>query len=271
LFPEGKNIGEVRYPVQVLCGQITPVEINIPNKIPKGMCYIPKGYFYSGTRKSLQHMQRTFLPAFFISHAEVTIGEYLKFWRSLKSPLKKAHYQARYLFSNGEFKYLPIWDKDGKLRKGFEPDMPIVGITGRAAEAYCAWLSKKRGIPLRLPTNLEWEKAARGIDGRMYTWGNSHDPNNALCWDNKEARGKYPIAAPSCSFPKDKSIYGVCDLVGNVREFTTEKVGRSNVFVIKGGSLESRLSFSHCGYSTHSNGDCQNDIGFRYVMPNKSR
>ena len=271
LFPGDKNMDKIRYPVQVLCGQINPVELNVPKNIPEGMCYIPKGYFYSGTRKSLQRMQKSFLPSFFINCDEVTIGEYLKFWKSLKSPLKKGHYMARYLFSNGEFKYIPIWDKNGKLRKGFKADMPIVGITGRAAQAYCAWLSKKRGIPLRLPTNLEWEKAARGIDGRMYTWGNSHNKTAALCWDNKGARKKYPIAAPICSFPKDKSIYGVCDLVGNVRELTTEKVGDSKVFVIKGGSLESRLSFSHCGYSTHSNGDGQNDIGFRYVMPVKSK
>ena len=235
------------------------------------MCYIPKGYFYSGTRKSLQQMQKNFLPSFFISCDEVTIGDYLKFWKSLKSPLQKKHYQARYLFSNGDFKYFPVWDKNGTLRKGFELNMPIVGISGRAAEAYCSWLGEKRGVSLRLPTNLEWEKAARGVDGRMFTWGNAHDTNAALCWDNNVAKGKYPIAAPVSSFLKDKSIYGVNDLIGNVREFTTEKIANSNVFVIKGGSLKSRLLFSHCGYSTHSSGDGENDIGFRYVMPIKRK
>jgi len=216
-------------------------------------------------------MQRIFLPSYFISFDEVTLGEYLEFWKSLKSPLYKKRYQGRYLFSNGDFKYLPVWDENGKLRKGFEANMPVVGITGRAAEAYCLWLSKKLGVPVRLPTNLEWEKAARGVDGRMFTWGNAHNAENALCWDNKAALGKYPVAAPVCSFPKDKSIYGVHDLVGNVHEFTTEKVNNGNVFVIKGGSLQSRLLFSHCGYSTHSSGDGENDIGFRYVMPIKKK
>ena len=271
LFTESKDMTKLRYPVQVLCGQTNPLQISIPAKIPKCMCYIPKGYFYSGTRKTLNRMQKNYLPAYFISCNEVTVGEYLKFWKSLKSPLKKKHYQARYLFSNGDFRYLPVWDENGKLRKGFEENMPVVGITGRAAQAYCVWLGKKLGVTLRLPTNLEWEKAARGVDGRMFTWGNTHDEEAALCWDNMIARGKHPVAAPVGSFPKDKSIYGVNDLVGNVREFTTEKVNSGNVFVIKGGSLESRLSFSHCGYSTHSSGDGQNDIGFRYVMPIKKK
>ena len=231
------------------------------------MCYIPEGFFYSGTRKNLDKMPKFFLPSYFIGCNEVTIGEYLEFWQSLKSPLDKKDYQARYLFSNGDFKYLKVWDENGKLHKGFDANMPLVGITGRAAEAYCLWLGKKRGLPLRLPSNLEWEKAARGVDGRMFSWGNNHDVEAALCWDNKAARKKYPIAAPVCSSPKDKSIYGVCDLVGNVREFTTEKVNDGNVFVIKGGSLQTRLLFSHCGYSSHSSGDGENDTGFRYVMP----
>ena len=235
------------------------------------MCYIPRGNFYYGTMKSLNRMQRSFLPAYFISRYEVTFRQYLEFWKSLKSSLDKKHYQARYLFSNGDFKYLTIWDENGKLCKGFEPNMPVVGISGEAAEAYCAWLSKKRGVALRLPTNLEWEKAARGVDGRMFAWGNAHNSEAALCWDNKAGRKKYPITAPVGSFPEDKSIYGVMDIIGNVHEFTTEKVNNGNVFVVKGGSFLSRLLFSHCGYSTHSSGDGENDTGFRYVMPIKKK
>jgi eukaryotic-like serine/threonine-protein kinase len=267
LLPDGKNMGKIKYPVQVLCGQINSVRISVPANIPKGMSYVPEGYFYAGNRKDLSQMQKIFLPSYFINSDEVTLGEYLEFWKSLKSSADKKHYQAHYLFSNGDFEYLPIWDESGKLRKGFKKNMPVVGITGKAAEAYCAWLSKKLGSPVRLPTNLEWEKAARGVDGRMFTWGNTHDEDAALCWDNKAAKEKYPIAAPVCSFPKDVSIYGVKDLIGNVHEFTTEKVNSSNVFVIKGGSLQSRLLFSHCGYSTHSSGEGENDLGFRYLMP----
>ncbi|MBU8902284.1 MAG: SUMF1/EgtB/PvdO family nonheme iron enzyme, partial [Victivallales bacterium] len=267
LFPEDKNINKIKYPVQVMLGQTNPVQICMPDGVPKGMSYVPGGYFYAGASKSLKQMSRVFLPSYFIASHEVTIGQYLEFWKSLKSPLDKKHYQARYLFSNGDFKYLKVWDANVKLRKEFKNDMPIIGISGQAAEAYCSWLSKKRGVLLRLPTNLEWEKAARGVDGRVFAWGNSHDAEAALCWDNQAARKKYPIAAPVCSFPKDKSIYGVCDLVANVREFTTEKVDNGNVFVVKGGSFLSRLLFSHCGYSSHSSGNSENDTGFRYVMP----
>ncbi len=271
LFPVGKNMDRIRCPVQVLCGQTNSVEINVPYKIPDDMCYIPWGKFYFGTRNSLNRMKETFLPAYFISRYEVTFEQYLVFWKSLKSPLSKKRCQARYLFSNGDFKYLAAWDENGKLHKGFELNMPVVGISGKAAKAYCAWLSKKLGVPLRLPTNLEWEKAARGVDGRMFAWGNAHKSEAALCWDNKAGRKKYPIAAPVGSFPEDKSIYGVMDIIGNVHEFTTEKVNNGNVFVVKGGSFLSRLLFSHCGYSTHSDGKSENDIGFRYVMSIKKK
>jgi len=271
LFPEHKKINKIKYPIQVLLGRVNPVKISIPAEIPNGMCYIPEGYFYAGARKELSRMPRVFLPSFFIACGEVTIGQYLEFWKSLKSPLDKRHYEARYIFSNGDFKYIKVWDKNGKLHKGFEKNMPVAGITGQAAEAYCTWLSKKLGVPVRLPTNLEWEKAARGVDGRMFVWGNTHSITKALCWDNKAGRKKYPITAPACSFPEDSSIYGVHDLVGNVREFTTEKVNGGNVFVIKGGSFQSRLIFSRCGYSTNSNGDSRNDTGFRYIMPIKKK
>lgn len=271
LFINGKNGEDIKCPVQVLCGQTNPVRITIPDKIPDGMCYIPEGNFYFGTRKSLKQMQRSFLPAFFMSRYEVTLGQYLEFWKSLKSPLDKKRYQGRYLFSNGDFEYVNIWDEKGKLSKGFELNMPVVGISGKAAVAYCAWLGKKLGVLLRLPTNLEWEKAARGVDGRSFVWGNAYNVNAALCWDNKAGRKKYPIASPVGTFAGDESIYGVMDLVGNVHEFTTEKVAGKQLFLIKGGSVRTRLLFSNSGYSSHSGVDSENDTGFRYIMPIKKK
>ncbi|MDD5728213.1 MAG: bifunctional serine/threonine-protein kinase/formylglycine-generating enzyme family protein [Victivallales bacterium] len=261
------NDGNIKYPIRVLCGRVNSAEVNLPKTIPADMCYIPGGSFYYGMRMPLNQMPMVYLPSFFISRYEVTIGEYLKFWKSLRSAQLKMHYLGRYLFRNTDFRYLPMWDNDGKLNAQFTPDMPVIGISGEAAEAYCAWLGKKRGLDLRLPTNLEWEKAARGADGRMYSWGNAYDVEATLCWDNTAGRVKYPIAAPVGSFARDKSIYGVMDLTGNVHEYTTEKIGRSKVYVIKGGSFESRLLFSRCGYSTHSNGEGKNSVGFRYVVP----
>jgi len=67
----------------------------------------------------------------------------------------------------------------------------VVGISGEAAEAYCAWLGKRLGLVCRLPTRLEWEKAARGVDGRAYVWGNTYEPGRALLRDNPQ-RGEFP-------------------------------------------------------------------------------
>jgi len=96
-------------------------------------------------------------------------------------------------------------------------DHPVVGLSWHDALAYCRWLSKMTERSYRLPTEAEWEKAARGSDGRLYPWGNGWDA--ARC-NGAEAGlgGSAPVGQYS---PEGDSPFGVADMAGNVQEWTS--------------------------------------------------
>ena len=96
------------------------------------------------------------------------------------------------------------------------PDHPVVYISWRDALEYAEWLSENVGEQWRLPSEAEWEKAARGTDGRIYPWGNDRNKANA---NAKE--GESLTAIPIGSNPQNVSPYGVADMAGNVWEWTS--------------------------------------------------
>ena len=169
--------------------------------VPDGMVLVPAGKFVMGTNKSDRkgdNVPRTYddarpehsvtLPAFYIDKTEVTNAAYLKFCQA-------THYLVP-----------PDW-KDDTFPAG-EADFPVTRVSWFEAAAYAHWAGK------RLPTEAEWEKAARGTDGRTYPWGNDWKEQN-LIW-NRSKPDKVG------SKPAGASPYGALDMAGNVYEWTSD-------------------------------------------------
>ena len=100
---------------------------------------------------------------------------------------------------------------------GRELDLPAIEVSWFDALAYTRWLAAETGLPYRLPTELEWEKAMRGADGRPYPMGLGRDPSFAKL---RESRPEAAQPEPVGAFPLDVSPYGVRDLLGGVGDWT---------------------------------------------------
>jgi formylglycine-generating enzyme required for sulfatase activity len=96
---------------------------------------------------------------------------------------------------------------------------PVVRVSWEDAAAFCDWLSERCGARIRLPTEAEWEKAARGTDGRTYPWGTESDKIQTLCnMDETGIGGTSPVGM----FPAGESPYEVADMAGNVWEWVND-------------------------------------------------
>jgi serine/threonine-protein kinase len=123
-----------------------------------------------------------------------------------------------------------------EARAGLRPDGPVFGISWHDACAYCEWRSKKEGRGLRLPSEAEWEKAARGVDGRWFPWGKRFDASLCNMRDSLEG-GPAPQAVDA--FPGDVSVYGMQGAAGNIRDWTATAMdtgSSAGLRIVRGGS-----------------------------------
>lgn len=180
-----------------------------------------------------QDGQTTNLPAFWIDKYEVTIGQYKEFLDALAAgaTVEPHPFQPKNKTYRPEF-----WDRmvaaiEHGLPFNGSPlhwDSPIFGVDWFDARAYALWRGK------RLPTEHEWEKAARGTDGRLYPWGNESDLTRA-----NAGRAKGPNFWERVYLPaSDISPFGIHGMAGNVAEWTATTPTRGTA-VVRGGSWQS--------------------------------
>jgi serine/threonine-protein kinase len=152
------------------------------------------------------------VPAFVIQRFPVTFGEWFDFLEELREsdPAAADAHTPRTQVG------MPSWDlaKSGMIMDPYK--LPVIGVSALSAEAYAAWLSQKQGLPWRLPTELEWEKAGRGTDCRVYPWGDHFD---ATFCKMRDSRPGTPLVEPMGLFESDVSPYGVRDLAGGVADW----------------------------------------------------
>jgi formylglycine-generating enzyme required for sulfatase activity len=161
------------------------------------MVLVPAGEFTMGTNDWVfteRPVHRVYLDAFKIDKYKITTSQYAKF---LKATGRNQPYK---------------WDEVILERDG---DRPVVGVDWHDADAYCRWEGK------RLPTEAEWEKAARGTDQRLYPWGNEKPTSRHANFAKDDWQG-YETLAPEGSLAAGKSPYGIYDLAGNAWEWVAD-------------------------------------------------
>jgi formylglycine-generating enzyme required for sulfatase activity len=168
------------------------------------MVLIPRGSFVMGSdpqtdglaRTAEQPQQTLSLPDYYLARTPVTNAQYAAF-------VSGAKYTPPRYWSGTR----PSWGKG---------QHPVVSVSWYDAVAYCRWLVQTTGKPYRLPTEAEWEKGARGTDGRTYPWGDQWD---ASCCNTKESGRE--DTTPVGRYLQGASPYGLLDMAGNVWEWTS--------------------------------------------------
>jgi formylglycine-generating enzyme required for sulfatase activity len=272
------RVGVVPQPVKTLAtnGQVAPAVANpeadrqrfanYVNSVGGHMLFIPSGEFTMGS--DAPDAGPTERPP-----TRVTLSKF---------------YMSRHLITNADFEqYDP-----GHVRKrapGAGDRHPVVYVSHLEAMKYCLWLSTRERKRYRLPSEAEWEFAARGNDGRKYPWGNHEhrgdlanfaDRNTVFAWSDRDIDDGYPESSPVGAFPFGASPFGIEDLAGNVWEWCLDffepyrGIAKVNPHgptsgskrVMRGGSWKSRFASlrSTTRNSNVPNYSC-NDLGFRIV------
>jgi formylglycine-generating enzyme required for sulfatase activity len=247
------NNGKTRWAKQV--------RIDVP--ICMELLRVPAGSFWMGShperdadaQENEQPRHRVKLTDFYIARTPITNLQYAMFAQATQ--------------------------RDFKLPEGKE-EHPAVNVSWHDAVAFCAWLSQLTGFQFSLPTEAEWEKAARGTDGRIYPWGDEFDAKRLNSYESG-IRGTTPAGKYS---PEHDSPYGIADLCGNVWEWcadwyaddeyarrsrtkVTDPMGpeAGTMKVLRGGAFDFNKGAMRCAYrAANSPFERSYDYGFRVVM-----
>jgi formylglycine-generating enzyme required for sulfatase activity len=297
----GSVIFILRDPLLVLIGHQTPT-LGMGSKMVSKvdgmeMLYIPAGEFIMGfkdfdpanntykfTQPELQQPQHTiYLDDYWIDKTEITNRMFTKFINSSQY-ITDAEKRGNGIVASDQKTY---WRRVEGLswKNPIDPNKNIVGlgshpvtqVSWNDANAYCIWAGR------RLPTDAEWEKAARGTDMRIYPWGNN-EPTGELANFPDKKLADYLFSAPVGSYPKGTSPYGALDMAGNVWEWVYDWYGEEyykispmqnptgpstgEMHIIRGGSWDLNYGYAAVYRAVEFPNEGSASLGFRCAYSN---
>ncbi|RME98441.1 MAG: hypothetical protein D6768_17310 [Chloroflexi bacterium] len=227
---------------------------------------VPAGNFIYGPEITYERLEKAppprprqtmWLDEFWVARAPVTYSQ----WKAFEDDTGYRRPGNWWAIRRG----LRGWLRRFAICAEYPPEManyPMVDVTLADAQAWCAWMSARLGVTVSLPTEFQWEKAARGVDGRSYPWGEelprpdqsrlqpTHRLGPDYFWHNlRHPRPRRELARsgwywrtgapwPVGSAPRNVSPYGALDMAGNIWEWTTSRYhpDEPRFHVVKGGS-----------------------------------
>jgi len=197
-------------------------------------------------------------------------------------------FMARFPVTNAQYE---VFDPSHRTKRApwANENHPVVYVNSRDAEKFCSWLSSKQGKKYRLPTEAEWEYAARGLENRIFPWGEKLDAGNLanfadkrtnFAWRDTVIDDGFAETAPVGSFPRGASPFGIEDMAGNVFEWCLDcfesykgkervnprGVAAAHKRIYRGGSWKSRAGSLRAAARNFNLPDySSNDVGFRVV------
>ena len=240
--------------------------------VPEGFVHVPEGVSFlfgsAGLQTTYTKKEATQNVAeFLIARHEVTEREYAEYLNDVaKEDRDESRKRSPRLPSVGDRPEEPLWDDPGPEGDWVakNPDRPVIKVSPEDAEAYCRWLTRATGAAHRLPTEEEWERAARGADGRIFPWGPHFLEKFCRMQRSRPepAAGTLGSPDPVGRFLADRSVFGVEDMAGNVSEITSRQ---GEVFYARGGNYRNKDEFTcTAAIRLHRNAtDRHHAVGFR--------
>jgi serine/threonine-protein kinase len=226
-----------------------------------GFVAVPGGPFVYGEDRESATIE---LPDFAIARSPVTFGEWAEFLAAVErdrgleaarthvpSVRGDGDYMARQ--DDGSWVALPV-NCEGAARQrclrehgeGFEMRLPVAGVSWNDAVAYCEWRGSVTGERWRLPSEQEREKAARGVDGRRFPWGELAHATLGKCRDSRDEPAQ---PEPVGTFATATSVYGMADAAGNSCDWTSGWLdGRRASRVVRGGAWSHPVQMLRCAW-----------------------
>lgn len=197
------------------------------DSLGKVFCYVDAGPFIYGPSGDYAEIKSPY----YVSRFPVTVKDFLAFLEDAKHP-----------FPEEDLAQLLLVCPDHKC--------PVSHVSWEDAKEYCRWLRRVSNEYYSLPHELEWEKAARGVDGRLYPWGNQEPTHEQACFAGERL---YESTMPVTSYPANRSPYGCMEMVGNVWEWCLDNVDDARQpHILRGGSWCNTVDYCNCVARTFS-------------------